>query len=123
MRRSLALTFLLLSACGKTETADVAKVVKEAVDAAREKQRVVIVVRLIKTEMPSAEDLAERRQLEELIEVDRIGLVSRSDAGTGYYAITVDVDSTVESVPRIEAMLREAHLKERASVRVLGGAP
>ena len=121
--RGLLIALLLLTACGETETADVAKVVKETVDAAREKQRVVVHVRLVKTEMPSAEELEERRQLEELIEVDRVGQVVESSAGVGYYAITVEVDSTADAVPRIEAMLREANLRDRASVRVLGRAP
>jgi len=116
----VALLLLLLTACGGTETADVAKVVKETVDAARQRERVVVHVRLVKTELPSSEELEERRQLEELIEVDRIGQVVESNAGVGYYAITVEVDSTAESVPRIEAMLREANLRDRASVRILG---
>jgi hypothetical protein len=122
VKRGLLIALLILAACGKSETAEVAKVLKETVDAAREKQRVVLHVRLVKTEMPSAEELEERRRLEELIEVDRIGQVVESNAGVGYYAITVEVDSTAQAVPRIEAMLREAKLSERASVRVLGSA-
>lgn len=121
--RIVLVALVILTACGETETADVAKVVKETVDAAREKQRVVVHVRLVKTEMPSAEELEARRQLEELIEVDRIGQVVESNAGVGYYAIIVEVDSTADAVPRIEAMLREANLRDRASVRVLGRAP
>jgi DNA-binding LytR/AlgR family response regulator len=122
VKRGLLIALLILAACGKSETAEVAKVLKETVDAAREKQRVVLHVRLVKTEMPSAEELEERRRLEELIEVDRIGQVVESNAGVGYYAITVEVDSTAQAAPRIEAMLREAKLSERASVRVLGSA-
>ena len=40
--------------------------------------------------------------------------------GVGYWAITVEVASSVESVPRIESLLRQANLRERSVVRIAG---
>lgn len=71
MRMLFVALLLAIVACGKAETDEVAQVVKQTVDAMREKERVVIQVRLDKSKMPSAEELDERRRLEEEIEVSR----------------------------------------------------
>jgi hypothetical protein len=120
MRRLLMVLTLTLAACSKTESAEINEVVKQSVDALREKERVVIQVRLEKSELPTDEQLAERRKLEEELEIARIGRVTETTAGVGYYAITVEVDSTADAIPRIDSMLREAGVKERAAVRVVG---
>jgi hypothetical protein len=117
-------TFLILAvtltfaACGGTESAEVNEVVKQSVDALRNKERVVIQVRLEKSELPSDVELAERRRLEEEIEVGRIGRIITTGAGVGYYDITIEVDSSADAVPRIEAMLRAENLRERTTLRV-----
>lgn len=108
---------LLLCGCG----GDAAKVVRETVDAVRPKETVVIQVRLDASELPSEQDLALRRALEEQLEVERIGRVLRTGAGVGYFSIEVEVDKSIDAVPRIEALLRERGLRERTTVRI--GAP
>jgi hypothetical protein len=114
----VAVALLLLAACGGTESAEVNEVVKQSVDALRNKERVVVQVRLEKSKLPSDTELAERRRLEEEIEVGRIGRIITTGAGVGYYDITVEVDSSADAVPRIEAMLRAENLRERTTVRV-----
>lgn len=96
------------------------EVVKETVDAARPKERIVIQVRLEQSDMPSAEDLAVQRTLEEQIGEGRAGRVVTSGGGVGYFDITVEVESTADAIPRVEALVREAGLQERATIRVLG---
>ena len=92
--------------------------IKETVEAARPQEHVVVQVRLDRSEMPSDDDLRVRREIEEQIEVDRIGRVVKTGAGVGYYDVEVEVDSTVDAVPRIEALLRARDLRERSTVRV-----
>jgi hypothetical protein len=108
------LMLLLVSGCSE----DAAKVVKETVEAVRPQEHVVVQVRLDRSEMPSEEDLRVRREIEEQIEVDRIGRVLKTGAGIGYYDLEVEVDSTIDAVPRIEALLRARDLRERSMVRV-----
>jgi hypothetical protein len=112
MKRLLLL--LVLTACG----GNAEQVVKETVDAVRPKKTVVIQVRLDRSELPSEEDLQVRRELEEEIEVSRIGRVVTTGAGVGYFDIRVEVGSTIEAVPKIEKLLGERALRERSVVRV-----
>jgi hypothetical protein len=94
------------------------QVIKESVDAVRPKEYVVVQVRLDASEPPSDEDLKLRRELEDEIEVDRIGRVGSTGAGIGYFDLEIEVDSTVEAVPKIERLLRARGLRERSMVRV-----
>jgi hypothetical protein len=103
MRTVLLIGFTLtLAACGGTESTEVNEVVKQSVDALRNKERVVVQVRLEKSELPSDADLAERRRLEEEIEVGRIGRIITTGAGVGYYDITVEVDSSADDGPAVD---------------------
>lgn len=115
---ALFLLLLLLACDQKKEAADL---VRETIDAARADDRVVIQVRLDRAELPSADDLALRQQLEERIERENVGRVVESKAEVGYYEITVEVKNTADAVPRIRAMLGEAGVLERTQVRVAGG--
>ena len=110
----LALVFLC--ACGE----QAAKVVKETVEAVRPKEHVVVQVRLDRSEMPSEEDLKLRREIEEEIDISRIGRVVTSSAGVGYFDLEIEVDSTADAVPKIESLLRTRGLRERSVVRVKG---
>jgi hypothetical protein len=79
---------------------------------------VKIQVRLEKTEMPSAEDLQLRKQIEEAIEKEGIGRVKVADAGVGHFEIQVEVDSTAEAMPRIRDLLESFEVLERSTVSV-----
>jgi hypothetical protein len=111
--------FLLLLACDqKKEAADL---VRETLDEARTDDRVVIQVRLDRAELPTADDLALRQQLEERIEREHVGRVVESKAEVGYFEITAEVDNTAEAVPRIRTMLAEAGVLDRTQLRVASG--
>lgn len=122
MTRTLfgAAILLLCFGCGAPETSEVLEVVKETVDAARPKERIVIQVRLEQSAMPSAEDLAVRQRIEEQIGEGRAGRVVSSGGGVGYFDITVEVESTADAIPKVEALLRENRLQERTTIRILG---
>lgn len=120
MKRILLAAFLVLIACGKSEVTadDAAKVVRETLTEIREKSVVKIQVRLEKTEMPSAEDLQLRKQIEEAIEKEGIGRIKVADAGVGRFEIQVEVDSTAEAMPRIRDLLESFEVLERSTVSV-----
>lgn len=81
-----------------------------------------IQVRLDHTDMPTAEELAVRKQIEDRILDERVGRIKESAAGAGHYDLTVEVDSTNDAVPKIRAILRDAGVMDRATVRVVAGA-
>ncbi len=107
-------------ACGKSDITakDAEKVVKETIGAARDQQIVKIQIRLEKTEMPSAEDLALRRKIEEAIEHDEIGRIVVADGGVGHIDISVEVASTAEGVPRLRDLLETFGVLERSTVSI-----
>jgi hypothetical protein len=114
---------LLLSVVGchraeKTTAADVDKVVRDTLQEVRSKYLVVIQVRLEGPELPTPEELQVRDAIETRIESEHMGRIVRSEAVPGHYDITVEVDSTAESVPRIREVLRDANVLRHASVRV-----
>jgi hypothetical protein len=108
----------LLAACSGPERSDAAAVVKETLDAVRPKELVVINIRLDRSEMPAAEDLQVRDALEERLLTERLGRIVERTAGVGTWAVVVEVDSTADAVPRIQAILRELELFDRASVQI-----
>lgn len=122
MKQILLIAFLLLVACGKSEITveDAAKVVRETLAEAREKEIVKIQVRLEKTELPSAEELELRKRIEEAIEREAIGRVTVADAGVGHIDVTVEVDSTAEAVPRIRDLLETFGVLDRSTVVLTG---
>lgn len=117
---ALALSLLLLAACGKSDVTaeDAEKVVRETLSEVQQKEVVKIQVRLEKTEMPTAEELELRRQIEEAIEKEAIGRVVVADAGVGHIDVSVEVDSTMEAVPRIRDLLETFGVLERSTVSV-----
>lgn len=120
-RRAAAALFLLLTACGKSEVTaeDAEKVVRETLSAVGRKEVVRIVVRLEKTELPSAEELELRRKIEETIDKEGIGQLKVADAGVGYFEINVEVESSAEAVPRIRDVLETFGVRERSVVSIV----
>ena len=120
MKRIVLALCLLTIACGKSEITaeDAEKVVKETLAEARDKDFVRIQVRLEKTELPSAEDLELRRQIEEAIEKEAIGKIVVADAGVGHIDISVEVASTADAVPRLRDLLDTFGVLERSTVSV-----
>jgi len=120
MKRIVFALLVLLTACGRDEVTadDAAKVVRETLTEMRDKSIVKIQVRTEKTEMPSAEELQLRKQIEETIEKEGIGRIKLADAGVGHFDIQVEVDSTAEAMPRIRDLLESFALLERSTVSV-----
>jgi diaminopimelate epimerase len=120
MNRIIVVALCLLFACGKSEITanDAEKVVRETLAEARTKDVVKIQVRLEKSEMPSAEDVELRRQIEEAIEREAIGRIVVADAGVGHIDISVEVASTADAVPRLRDLLETFGVLERSTVSV-----
>ncbi len=120
MKRLILVLCVLSLACGKSEITakDAEQVVKETIAATRDQNVVKIQIRLEKTEMPSAEDLALRRKIEEAIEHEEIGRVVVADAGVGHIDISVEVASTADGVPRLRDLLETFGVLERSTVSI-----
>jgi len=116
MRRACALLMLALIACGKAE--EISQVTKETLDAVRSPEVVKIQVRLEKTEAPSPAELDVRKQIEERLQQEHVGTLTASTTDIGHYDMTLEVASTNDAVPRVRAILNEAGVLERATVRV-----
>ena len=121
----LATILLMLAAvvsCGgeqaSTATSDAAAALKETMAAARSKQRVRIRVRLERSELPTAEDLKLRDALEEQLDAQRLGTIVSRGAGTGWFDVELDVESTADAVPRIRAILESMELHEKSTVEI-----
>lgn len=115
-----ALLLLALFACSPaSETRDA---IKQAVGDARTKPRLVIQIRLLAPGYPDAKDLELRRSIEKQIEEQRIGVIVGQEAAPGHMDLTVEVEDTMETIPRIEDILRDAGVRERATIRVAQSA-
>jgi len=118
--RAVLLAMLLLLSCRRegTTAADAEKVVRETLDEVRAKRVVHVQVRLDGGAMPTPDELKVRNAIEQRIEDEHVGRVVSSEASPGHYDIAVEVDSTVEAVPRIRSILTDAQVIERTTVRV-----
>jgi hypothetical protein len=117
----ILLTLCLPIACGKgTSSSEIEQVAKETLAATRSPQVVRIQVRLEKTEAPTPADLAVRQQIEERIEQERVGTITSTTTDLGHYDLALRVESTADAVPKVRAILNDAGVLERATVRVGG---
>ncbi len=105
----------MIFAC-KGESADV---VKRTIAETRTKPRVNVQIRLDRPELPTADELEQRRKLESDIERQNIGAVLDSQAGTGYMGFTVEVDDTTTSIPRIRILLENAGVLQRSTIKIV----
>ena len=114
--RFLAL-ILALTACSPAQ--ETREAIKQAVGDARTKPRIVLQIRLIEPGYPTEKDLELRRAIEKKIEEQHVGAVVGQEAAEGHMDVTIEVDSTMEAIPRVEDLLREAGVKERTTIRVI----
>jgi hypothetical protein len=110
-----ALLALLIFGC-KGEGADV---LKRTIAETRSKPRVNVQIRLDRPDLPTAEELEQRRKLEGDIEQQNIGAILDSQAGTGYMGFTIEVDDTTSSIPRIRTLLQNAGVLPRSTIRIV----
>ncbi|HEX2834697.1 MAG TPA: hypothetical protein VHW00_16920 [Thermoanaerobaculia bacterium] len=116
--RSSLLILLLLFACRGERAGEMEQVAKETLSAVRAKELVKVQVRLEKPEPPSAADLELRKKIEDRIQQEDVGTITESTTDAGHYDLTIEVASTNESIPRVRAILRDAGVAERSTVRV-----
>jgi hypothetical protein len=115
MRRWLALVVLVVSC---KQSAEMEQVAKETLRAVRTKEVLKVQVRLDKPEPPAAVDLEIRKQIEDRIEQDNVGTLTESTTDAGHYDLTIEVESTNDAIPQLRAILRDAGVVERTSIRV-----
>lgn len=116
MRYGLLLLVLLAFCSPAPETREA---IKQAVGDARTKPRIVVQIRLIEPGYPTEKDLELRRSIEKKIEEQHIGAIVGQEAAQGHMDVTIEVDSTMEAIPRVEDLLREAGVRDRSTIRVL----
>jgi hypothetical protein len=108
--RVIAVVVLLLVACQGGEREATTAVLKETVDAIRPKQQIVLKLRI--------EDTALRDALEDQLVTQRVATVAGRGEGPGHLWLALDVGSTAEAVPRVQAILRELELFEKTSLEI-----
>jgi hypothetical protein len=111
----LALIALLVLGCKGEST----EFVKRTIAETRTKPRVNVQIRLDRPELPTADELEQRRKIESDIEQQNIGAVVDSQAGTGYMGFTIEVDGTTTSIPRIRSLLQNAGVLQRSTIKVV----
>jgi hypothetical protein len=104
--------------CRNETRSSAADVVKETVDEVRKKARLNVQIRLAGNDFPTHDELALRRKLESDVEQAHIGTVLDAGSGSGYMDLTVEVDETVTTIPKIRAILNRAGLLDRSTIRV-----
>ena len=109
----IALLMLALVACGRRD--ELSTEVRKAVAETRTKPQVAVVMQLEENE----KSLQLRQSLERQIEEQHVGLIKNEAAGPGHLDFTVEVDNTVEAIPRIREFLRRADILSKSSIRVL----
>ena len=115
------LLMLAAVSCGgeqSTVSEDARAVVKKTLAAARPNERVRVRVRLERTELPKAEDLEVRNQLEEQVTVQRVGTVVDRGEGVGWFDIVIDVESSGDAVPQVRAILESMELAEKSAIEI-----
>ncbi len=93
--------------------------VKRTIAETRTKPRLNVQIRLDRPDLPTADELEQRRKMESDIEQQNIGAVLDSQAGTGYMGFTVEVDDTNTSIPRIRVLLQGAGVLQRSTIKVV----
>jgi hypothetical protein len=111
------LLILAIAACSPAP--ETREAIKQAVGDARTKPRIVVQIRLIEPGYPTEKDLELRLSIEKKIEEQHIGAVVAQEAAEGHMDVTIEVDSTMEAIPRVEDLLREAGVKDRTTIRVI----
>jgi len=98
------LAAVLLLHCGN-------EIVKQTISEARKKPKLKITI--------YQEDLALRKTIEKEVEQEHIGTVLDVGSGNGHMDLTVEVDETVTTIPKIRAILSRQGLLERSSIVVI----
>jgi len=94
-------------------------VVKQTVDEARKKAKLNVQIRLTGNDFPTHDELELRSKLESDVEHEHIGTILDAGSGSGYMDITVGVDETVTTIPKIRAILNRAGLLNRSMIKVI----
>jgi len=95
---------VLLLHCGN-------EIVKQTIAEARKKPKLKVTI--------YQEDLALRKTLEKAVEQEHIGTVLDASSGNGHMEMTVEVDETVTTIPKIRAILSRHGLLEHSSIVVI----
>ncbi len=114
--RKWIVLLLFLVAC--KQSAEIEQVAKETLDATRAKEVLKVQVRLDQQVAPTPDEMATRRQIEDRIQQENVGTLTLSTTDIGHYDMTIEVQSTNDAIPRVRAILREAGVGERATVKV-----
>jgi len=115
----LLLILAVAAGCRSETRSSAADVVKQTVDEARKKAKLNVQIRLAGNDFPTHDELALRRKLEGDVEHEHIGTVLDAGSGSGYMDFTVEVDETVNTIPKIRAILNRAGVLDRTTIRVI----
>ena len=104
----LALLTLALIAC--EQRSEITSAIKQTVAETRTKPQVIVVLQLDDDEV--------RKTIERRIEEQHIGTIKSEAAGVGHLDFIVEVDSTVDAIPRIREVVRKAGVLQKTTIRI-----
>ena len=108
MRIALMILALTATTCGGRD--EISSEVKRAVADTRTKPQVTVILQIDDDEV--------RKAVERRIEEQHIGIVKSESSGPGHLDFVVEVDSSVDAIPRIRDVIRAAGVFDKATIRV-----
>lgn len=94
------------------------EVIHQTIDEARTRTKVQIEIRTEKQD-PSPAELQMQQAIEKRIEKDRAAHVVNDASGPGYVRINVEVDDQATAIEKLRAIVSDAGVSDRATVKVL----
>ena len=109
MRIPLWIALLAAAACG--QRSEISTAVRQTIAETRSKPQLMVVMQVDDDEL--------RKSVERRIEDQHVGTIKSEAAGPGHLDFTVEVESTVEDIPRIREILKRADVLAKSTIRVL----
>lgn len=114
---ALAATLLSVS-CKRKESTGLLDVVHQTIDEARTRPQVQIDIRTEKQD-PSPAELQLQQAIETRIEKEHVAHVVSDGSGPGYVRINVEVEDKTTAIEKLRAVVRDAGVLDRSSVKIL----
>ena len=94
------------------------EVIHQTIDEARTRTKIQIDIRTQKQD-PSPTELQLQQAIEKRVESEHVAHVVNDGSGPGYVRINVEVDDKATAIEKLRAVVRDAGVADRATIKVL----